>query len=82
MQGQAAVALKLLTNTTCTEEQIDAVALLALSMQKRFDARPDNTSIMLPVGTPINNHRDVWLGGGGVGKSAITIQFIQVDIVF
>ena len=34
MQGPAAVALKLLTDATCTEEQIDAVALLALSMQK------------------------------------------------
>ena len=35
MQGPAAVTLKLLTDATCTEEQIDAVALLALSMQKR-----------------------------------------------
>ena len=35
MQGAAAVAWKLLTDATCTEEQIDAVALLALSKQKR-----------------------------------------------
>ena len=70
MQGPAAVALKLLTDATCTEEQSDAVALLALSMQKRFDARPDKSSILLPVATPTNNHCAVWLGGGGVGKPA------------
>ena len=52
MQGRAAVALKLLTDAPSTEEQIDAVALLALSMQKRFDARPDKSSILLPVATP------------------------------
>ena len=43
MQGPAAVAWKLVTDAECTEEQIDAVALFALSLQKRFDGRPDNT---------------------------------------
>ena len=77
MQGPAAVALKLLTDATCTEEQIDAVALLALSMQKRFDARPDKSSILLPVATPTNNHRAVWLGGGGVGKTRTLNMVVQ-----
>ena len=77
MQGPAAVALKLLTDATCTEEQIDAVALLALSMQKRFDARPDKSSILLPVATPTNNHRAVWLGGGGVGKTRTFNKVVQ-----
>ena len=38
MQGPAAVAWKLLTDATCTEEQIDAVALLASAFQQRFEA--------------------------------------------
>ena len=77
MQGRAAVALKLLTDAPSTEEQIDAVALLALSMQKRFDARPDKSSILLPVATPTNNHRAVWLGGGGVGKTRTLNMVVQ-----
>ena len=52
MQGPGAVALKLLRDANCTEEQIDAVALLAYSMQKRFEERPDKDSILLPVSTP------------------------------
>lgn len=77
MQGPAAVALKLLTDASCTEEQIDAVALLALSMQKRFDERPDKSSILLPVATPANNHRALWLGGGGVGKTRTLCMVVQ-----
>ena len=69
LQGPAAVAWKLLQDAACTEEQIDAVALLALSLQKRFDARPDKKTHLCPVATPDNNHRAVWLGGGGVGKT-------------
>ena len=69
MRGPSAVALQLLKDASCTEEQIDAVALLALSMQKRFEARQEKSSPMLPVATPSNNHRAVWLGGGGVGKT-------------
>ena len=34
MQGPAAVARKLLTDANCTEEQVDAVALLAHSLQR------------------------------------------------
>ena len=69
LQGPGAVAWKLLQDASCTEEQIDAVALLALSLQKRFDARPDKKTHLCPVATPDNNHRAVWLGGGGVGKT-------------
>ena len=77
MQGPAVVALKLLRDANCTEEQIDAVALLALSLQKRFDARPDKSCIRLPVATPINNHRAIWLGGGGVGKTRTLCMVVQ-----
>ncbi|MCP4201171.1 MAG: AAA family ATPase, partial [bacterium] len=60
-----------------TEEQIDAVALLALSLQKRFDTRPDKSSVHLPVATPTNNHRAIWLGGGGVGKTRTLGKIVQ-----
>ena len=56
---------------------MDAVALLALSMQKRFGARPDKNSIRLPVATPANNHRAVWLGGGGIGKTRTFNMVVQ-----
>ena len=69
LKGPGAVAWQLLQDASCTEEQIDAVALLALSLQKRFDARPDKKTHLCPVATPDNNHRAVWLGGGGVGKT-------------
>ena len=36
MQGPAAVAWKLTTDAKCTQEQIDAVALFAWFLQKRF----------------------------------------------
>jgi hypothetical protein len=77
MQGPAAVALKLLTDADCTEEQMDAVALLALFLQKRFDARPDKSTVLLPVATSTNSHRAVWLGGGGVGKTRTLCMVLQ-----
>ena len=77
MQGPAAVAWKLLSDNACTEEQIDAVALLALSLQKRFDARPDKSCLRLPVATPGNNHRAVWLGGAGCGKTYTLCRVVQ-----
>ncbi len=73
LQGPAAAAWQLVTDAKCTEEQVDAVALLAPPLQKRFDARPDKTTHFLPVATAENNHRAVWLGGGGVGKT-FTLQ--------
>ena len=77
LQGPAAAAWQLVSDASCTEEQIDAVALLALSMQKRFDARPDKTIILLPVATSGNNHRALWLGGGGVGKARTLNMIVQ-----
>ena len=77
MLGPAAVARKLLADAKATEEQIDAVALMALSLQKRFDARPDKSSIRLPVATLEHNHRAVWLGGGGVGKTRTLSMVVQ-----
>ena len=66
-----------LSDASCTEEQIDAVALLALSLQKRFDAGPDKTTHFLPVATAENNHRAVWLGGGGVGKTHTLTHVVE-----
>ena len=77
LQGPAAAAWQLVSDASCTEEQIDAVALLALSLQKRFDARPDKTTHFLPVATAENNHRAVWLGGGGVGKTYTLTQVVE-----
>jgi hypothetical protein len=77
LQGPGAVALDLLRQATCTEEQIDAVAVLALSLQKRFDARVDKQSIRLPAATADGNHRAIWLGGGGVGKTHTLMRVVQ-----
>ena len=77
MQGPAAVAWQLCQDAKCTEEQIDAVALPALSLQKRFDTRPDTTTQFLAVATPTNNHRAVWLGGGGVGKTHTLTKVVE-----
>ena len=77
MQGPAAVAWKLVTDAECTEEQIDAVALFALCLQKRFDARPDKTTHLLPVVSATGNHRAVWLGGGGVGKTRTLSKVVE-----
>ncbi len=68
-QGPAAVAWKLVTEAQCAEEQIDAMASFALSLQKRFDHRPNKTPHVLPVASATGNHRAAWLGGGGVGKT-------------
>ncbi len=77
LQGPAAVAWHLITQAGCTEEQSDAVSLLALSLQRRFDTRPDKTTHFLPVATATNNHRAVWLGGGGVGKTRTLLLVVQ-----
>ena len=53
------------------------MALLALSLQKRFDSRGDKTTHVLPVSTPCGNHRAVWLGGGGVGKTHTLSKVIE-----
>jgi len=59
------------------------VSLLALSLQKRFDARPDKKTHSLPVATPDNNHRAVWLGGGGVGKTRTLTNVVEpLGIIF
>ena len=80
LQGPAAVAWKLLKDAECTEEQIDAVSLLALSLQKRFDARPDKETLLCPVATPDNNHRAIWLGGGGVGKTHTLTKVLPMNV--
>ncbi len=77
MQGPAAVTWQLIQDAESTEEQIDAVSLLALFLQKRFDGRPDKKTHFLPVSTPDNNHRAVWLGGGGVGKTHTLTKVVE-----
>ena len=80
LQGPGAVAWKLLTDAKCTEEQIDAVALLAEPMEKRFRARPEadrRKNHLLPVVAPGPQHRAVWLGGGGVGKTMTLQEVVQ-----
>ena len=66
--GPAHVAWQLLTENTCTGEQTDAVALLALCLQRKFGKRPDKTTHILPTCEASGNHRAVWLGGGGADK--------------
>ena len=46
-------------------------------MQKRFEKRPDKSSILLPVATTADNHRALWLGGGGVGKTFTLNSVVQ-----
>ena len=75
--GPAHVAWKLLTANTCTEEQKDAVALLAHCLQRKFDKRPDKTTHLLPVNASSGNHRAVWIGGGGVGKTHTLTKVVQ-----
>ena len=77
MKGPAAVARMLLEKAECTQEQIDAVALLASSLQDRFENRPDKSSYLLPVTTALNNHRALWLGGGGVGKTRTLKRVVE-----
>ena len=73
MQGPAACAWHLLCEASCTEEQIDAVALLALDMEKKFRALPADADLsrqpLLPLSSESGNHRAAWLGGGAVGKT-------------
>ena len=58
-QGPQVVALRLAREANCAEEQMDAVALLAHSLQKRFERRPDKTTHGRPVATRDNNHRAI-----------------------
>ena len=69
MEGPGAVAWHLLGKAACTEEQKDAVALLAWSMQKKFLRRPDMASHLISLKDKDDMHRAIWLGGGGVGKT-------------
>ena len=76
-QGPAALAWHLLQEINATNEQIDAVSLFALSLQRRFDSRPDKTSLLLPIATATGNHEALWLGGGGVGKTRTLTQVVE-----
>ena len=45
--------------------------------KSKFDARPDKMTVRLPVATATNNHRAIWLGGGGVGKTRTLSLVVQ-----
>ena len=68
-QGPAVYAMHLLKEANATEEQIDAVSLFALSLQKKFDKRQQKDSILLPVAETTGNHEALWLGGGGAAPT-------------
>ena len=69
------------TVAQCTEEQVDAIALLALSLQRRFLARPDKSTRLLPVATPDNNHRAAWLWVAAVGKTRALSKEVEPQVV-
>ncbi len=69
LQGPSAYAWALLTRATCSEEQIDATALLAMALQKQFDNRADRAAHLLPTVSLDHAARTVLLGGGGCGKT-------------
>ena len=77
MLGPGACAWKLLTDSGSNDEQIDAVALMALSLEKKFLDRPDASSPLLPIATATGNHRAIWLGGGGAGKTRTLRQVVE-----
>ena len=71
-KGPVAVARKLIEDAQCTEEQITAVAGFVRDMQRRWEARSNKESHMFSredLALAVGNHRVVWLGGGGVGKT-------------
>ena len=77
LRGPGVCAWDLVTKASCTEEQIDAVALIAFSLQEKFDKREDLSSPRLPVASSSGNHRALWLGGGGVGKTRTLRRVIE-----
>ena len=50
---------------------------MALPRQKRFKARLNKSSILLPVAICSGSHRALWLGGGGVGKTFTLNNVVQ-----
>ena len=70
-------AWQLVTDAQCTEEQIDAIALLAIALQKRIDAKLTTNTHILPMATTENNHKAVKLVGGGVGKTHTLTQVVE-----
>ena len=77
LQGPGVYVWDLVVKASCTEAQIDAVALVALSLQEKFNRREDLSSPRLPVASSSGNHRALWLGGGGVGKTRTLRRVIE-----
>ena len=81
LQGPGAVAWHLLEKAGCTEEQRDAVALLAVDMEDAWRSLPEPPDLqrqpLLPLCGASRVHRALWLGGGGVGKSHTLRQVVE-----
>lgn len=76
-RGPAVYAWELLQQADATQEQIDAVSVFALCLQKKFDERPNKESIELPLSATSGNHEALWLGGGGVGKTRTLKEVVE-----
>ena len=70
-KGPSYVAWRLLQQACCTEEQVDAIALVAQCMQRQWTNRTDVAQFMLPPVSIKDNCRILFTGGGGCGKTYI-----------
>ena len=81
MQGPAAVAWHLVEKAGCTEEQRDAVALLALNMEHKWQSLSEPLDLqklpLLPLRSASSVHRALWLGGSGVGKTHTLLHVVE-----
>ena len=76
----AAVARYLVEDAQCTEEQITAIAGLVRDLQKAWNVRADKSTHMFigdDVAGTSGNHRVIWLGGGGVGKTRTLKRVVE-----
>ena len=76
-QGPAAYAWELLVNSKCSDEQIDATAIVVRNLHKQWQQRADQSSAMLPAVTRSHSSRVIWLGGGGCGKSYVINKVLR-----
>ena len=71
LQGPKHVAWRLCRDENLSEEQVNAVALVVLPLQKAFDARPNKSSHLIPTRWQEGYVRVVFVGSGGCGKSLL-----------
>ena len=67
------MAWHLTQKARCAEEQVDAVALLAVDMEEAWRALPEQPDLqrqpLLPLCGAARVHRALWFGGGGGGET-------------